>query len=343
MDQSDIDTSYDRQNMLSDYASWCDDGVKAAEASLPSLPESRNGRIYYAGMGASAAPGEVISDYLSAESGTELKVISSHLLPIGIEKKDILLAVSLSGSTEETLAVVEKAISSGVRVVGFSSGGKLKEICDKNGSVHVPLEKRLTSRSSFPLIFGRVLAALDKMMGREQLVQSVVESWERIKKAMPSFMSLHLEGAPSFLARWLYNSPHITVYHSTYCPSLGRRMRNMLSENSKSRSSIEDILEVQHNGITAWESDYGTKLVLLSSPFDDQFITKRFSAVADVVKSLGFGVRQVQMDSSGIEFFLKSIYYIDLTSIFLALMKKIDPSVTRSQRLVRARLDNSPA
>jgi len=72
-------------------------------------------------------------------------------------------------------------------------------------------------------------------------------------------------------------------------------------------------------------------------------LTKRFSAVSDVVKSLGFGVRQLQMDSSGIEFFLKSIYYIDLTSIFLALLKKIDPSITRSQRLVRARLDNSPA
>ncbi len=343
MEQSEIDTSYDRQNMLSDYASWCDDGIKAAEAKLPSLPESRDGRFYYAGMGASAAPGEVISDYFSVESGMELKVISSHILPLGIEKKDIMLAVSLSGSTEETLTVVEKAIQAGVSVIGFSSGGRLKEVCDRNGLVHVQLDKRLTSRSSFPLIFGRVLAAIESMMGRGQLVQNAVESWERIRKAMPSFMSLHLEGAPSSLARWLYNSPHITIYYSTYCPSLGRRMRNMLSENSKSRSSIEDILEVQHDGITAWESDYGTKLLLLSSPYDDQFLTRRFSAVSDVVKSLGFGVRQLQMDTSGIEFFLKSVYYIDLTSIFLALLKKIDPTVTRSQRLVRARLDNSPA
>jgi len=343
LEHPDIDTSYDRQNMLSDYASWCDDGIKAAEAKIPSLPERKDGRLYYAGMGASAAPGEVISDYLSAESGVELKVISSHLLPLGIEKKDILLAVSLSGSTEETLAVVEKAVQAGVRVIGFSSGGRLKDVCDKNGLVHIQLDKRLTSRSSFPLIFGRVLAAMESIVGMNQLVQNAVESWERIRKAMPSFMSLHLEGAPSSLARWLYNSPHITVYYSSYCPSLGRRMRNMLSENSKSRSSIEDIVEVQHDGITAWESDYGTKLLLLSSPYDDRFLTKRFSAVSDVVKSLGFGVRQLQMDSSGIEFFLKSIYYIDLASIFLALLKKIDPSITRSQRLVRARLDNSPA
>jgi len=67
LEHPDIDTSYDRQNMLSDYASWCDDGIKAAEAKLPSLPERKDGRLYYAGMGASAAPGEVISVYLSAD------------------------------------------------------------------------------------------------------------------------------------------------------------------------------------------------------------------------------------------------------------------------------------
>ncbi|MEM3804069.1 MAG: SIS domain-containing protein, partial [Conexivisphaerales archaeon] len=83
-------------------------------------------------------------------------------------------------------------------------------------------------------------------------------------------------------------------------------------------------------------------LVLLSTPYDDQFVTRRFSAVADVVRSLGFGVRQLQMDSKGLEFFFKSVLYIDLASIFLAMLKKIDPSVTRSQRLVRARLENTP-
>ncbi|MEM0118222.1 MAG: SIS domain-containing protein [Conexivisphaerales archaeon] len=342
MDQTDIDTSYDRSNLLSDYASWCDDGVRSAEGNVPELTEVDGGKVYYAGMGASAAPGEVISDFMVAELGMELKVITSHMMPIGVEKRDTVLAVSLSGSTDETIAITEKAISAGVRVIGFSSGGKLKEICEKNGLVHIQLEKRLTSRSSFPLIIGRVLAVLDRLLGREMLAQSAAESWERIRKVLPSYMSLHLENAPSSLARWLYNSPHITLYHSPYCPSLGRRMRNMLSENSKSRSTLSDILEVQHDGISAWESDYGTKLVLLSTPYDDQFVTRRFSAVADVVRSLGFGVRQLQMDSKGLEFFFKSVLYIDLASIFLAMLKKIDPSVTRSQRLVRARLENTP-
>lgn len=342
MEKQDIDTSYDRQNMLADYAAWCDDGIKAAEARLPEGIERAEGRIFYAAMGASAAPGEILSDFLSADSGIEMKVISSHILPHGLEKKDIILAVSLSGSTDETIMVMERALRAGIKVIGFSSGGKVKEICEKNGLIHVSLEKRLTSRSSFPLIFGKVAKAIDLLIGKGELAQSTVESWSKIKKAIPSFMSLTLESAPSSLARWMYNSPHIAIYYSPYCPSLGNRMKNMLSENSKSRCSISNIIEVQHDGISAWEGDYGTKLVLLSSPYDDSFVTRRIAAVADVVKSLGFGVRQVQMDATGLEFFIRSVYYIDLASIFLAMLKKVDPAVNRSQRLVRARLENSP-
>lgn len=336
-----IDTSYDRSNLLGDYLLWCEDGVNSAEAVLELQLDECKGRVFYAGMGASAAPGEVLSDYLSYEYSTEIRVVSSHLLPHSFTKDDVLLAVSLSGSTEETLSVVEKLLGVGGKVVGFSSGGKLKQVCESRGAPHVQLERRLTSRSSFPLILGKVSKVIGMLLGIE-LGESVSRAWTEIKPHVPTFMSLHVEGSPSSMARWLYNSPHITIYYSPFIPSVGKRARYMLSENAKSRCNASDILEVQHDGISAWEGDYGTKLLLLPSPYDDSFVTSRFRAVGDVVRSLGFGVRQLQFDLKSLAFLLESVYYIDLMTIYLALLKKVDPSVNRSQRLVRSRLDNTP-
>jgi glucose/mannose-6-phosphate isomerase len=327
--------------MLEDYRLWCDDGIISASASPGVELGVSQGVVYYAGMGASFAPGEVLSDYLSA-LGVDLKLISGHLIPKAVSKKDTLVAVSLSGANEETLRVAERALSLGVRVVGLSAGGRLKELCVKHGAPHVELQKGVTSRSSFPKIFGRVSQVIASLLDLKELVPQVEESWRRLKEVSGRMMSTDSEDGPAGLATWLFNSPHITAYHSPLATCLGRRLRNMLSENAKMRSTTADILEVQHDGISSWETDYGTKLLLLPSPMDDDFISSRFRAVSEVIRSLGFGVKELKVGDSGLYFFLSSVFFIDLTSIYLALLRRLDPAVTRSQMLVRSRLEKTP-
>jgi hypothetical protein len=337
-----IDQSFDSSGLLREYQGWAKDGLRALEKG-PDLALRRcKGRVFYSGMGASAAPGEVFSDYLRNE-GVRLNLITNHILPDDITPNDTLVAVSLSGSTEETLIVAERASFLGVPVVGLSAGGKLKELCLERGLPHVQLERNLTSRSSFPLLMGGVSRVLSILLGRGSLLELSANAWRNLDPLAQRIFSEGQESGPVSLAKWLLNAPHINIYYSPFAPSVGRRMKNMLSENAKTRSTSSDILEVQHDGITAWEGDYGTKLVLIKSPYDDEFVTRRFAAVSDVVRSLGFGVEELPGTQGGLEYFVNSFFYIDLASIYLALLKRVDPAVTRSQRLVRARLDNAPA
>lgn len=337
-----IDQRYDGSGLLSEYQNWADDGLRALEKGIDVNIKRCNGEIYYAAMGASAAPGEVLSDYLKNE-GVRVNVISSHILPEDVTPADTLMAVSLSGGTEETLSVVEKAISQRIPVIGLSAGGKLKELCISKGMPHIQLERNLTSRSSFPLILGGACRVISCLLDSDKAVENASASWKNLKVLSQSLLDDSQESGPAMFARWLSSAPHIEIYYSPFAPCIGRRMKNMLSENAKTRSSFSDILEVQHDGITAWEGDFGTKLVLARSPYDDVFVSRRFTAVSDVVRSLGFGVKELPATQAGFDYFIDSFFYIDLTSIYLALLKRVDPAVTRSQRLVRARLDNAPA
>ena len=82
------------------------------------------------GMGGSALPAHII------ESLNILKVpmVTSHeyYIPSWVCENTLVLAVSYSGTTEETLSATNEAIERGAYIVGITTGGKLKEILEKN-------------------------------------------------------------------------------------------------------------------------------------------------------------------------------------------------------------------
>ncbi|MDG6929514.1 MAG: hypothetical protein JRN39_05185 [Nitrososphaerota archaeon] len=321
-----FDVGYDRSGMLKDYAAWREKGLAALSAvSWRGAVKAR--RVYCAAMGASAAPAEVFRDCFP---GAGLCVVESHMLPADAGKGDAFVACSLSGNTQETLLALRSALERGMPAVGISGGGKIAEVCAGGGVPHVRMPKMLTSRSSFPIIASTMAAVLSQLAPLPSLVDG---------------LRLWFEGPASDdarskeLATWMHGASHLTIYHSPLAPSLGRRFRNVLSENAKARTTVTDIMDVQHDGICSWEADSGSKLMLLPGPADDEVISGRFEAVGDVVRSLGFDVRLLKFGGTGLGYMLDAIYFLDLASIHLALLRKLDPGATRSQELVRRRME----
>jgi glucose/mannose-6-phosphate isomerase len=338
-DSSVIDVSYDRKGLLRDYRQWPETGLKTLE-NLPSIHFAPNsGRVFVAGMGASSAAGELLRDAL-APSGFHLNVLRSHLVPDDVGRGDVIVGMSLSGGTEETAYVFDQMLRRGATGAAVSSGGLLKTIAERHGAQFVKIEGGATARSSLPVFLSTLAGVLDG--GRPDLLLKgkLRAAFDGLRSVSAAYSDPDPErSAPAKTAFWIQAASHLTAYHSPFNLSVGTRFKNVLSENAKIDCTVTDIMDVMHDGITCWEHGFGSRLLLLHSWRDDDVVSHRFSLIAEQVRSLGFQTVDIASSNrEGIQDLLHSFYYLDLVSVYSALLRHIDPGVTQSQEIIKQKL-----
>ena len=74
--------------------------------------------IVVSGMGGSGIAGDVLAAVCGTGSAAQIVSVHGYQLPGWVSAADLVIAVSCSGSTEETLAAAEDAVRRGCRLVG---------------------------------------------------------------------------------------------------------------------------------------------------------------------------------------------------------------------------------
>jgi len=119
----------DRQDMLGKlkgFAAQCKEGYSFTPPSLLSGPIEN---IIFSGMGGSAISGDIITAIASENSKIPFYVNRDYSLPLwASDKRTLVVIISYSGNTEETLSVLEEARKSKNSIVCISSGGKIEKI-----------------------------------------------------------------------------------------------------------------------------------------------------------------------------------------------------------------------
>jgi hypothetical protein len=122
----------------------------AEEADLSGFrPDSRPRAIVVAGTGGSAFAGEVLAAVCG--TGTPLQVVSVHgfQLPGWVGAADLVIAVSASGASEETLALAAEAVRRGCDFAGVGAAGTpLQEMAVRARGAYVPVTVNGLARSA---------------------------------------------------------------------------------------------------------------------------------------------------------------------------------------------------
>src|SRR4051794_30696906 len=127
-------------------------GLTAArDAGLDTLAEDGRPRaVVLAGMGGSGIAGDVLAALASPTSPAPVVVHRGPGLPGWVGAADLVIAVSCSGSTAETLSATDEAVRRGARLVGVSAADSLLAgRCLQAHAPHVVVTPELTPRSSF--------------------------------------------------------------------------------------------------------------------------------------------------------------------------------------------------
>lgn len=100
--------------------------------------------VVVAGMGGSGVSGDVLAAVAGPSSSIPVLVERTHLLPGWVSPIDLVVAVSCSGSTEETLSVAEEAGRRGARLVTIGAhGSPIHAISEATpGAVHLSIDAK---------------------------------------------------------------------------------------------------------------------------------------------------------------------------------------------------------
>ena len=327
---------YDSQKMYKVYDRWPEIARESFESNVDSVDFNGVDHIVFAGMGGSGAIGDMFASILS-KTKIHVNVVKGYLLPKTVNSNTLVITVSISGDTVETISVLDSAHKIGSKIIAFSSGGKMQEYCKKNKIEHRVVTQYHSPRASFTSYVYTMLKVLHSTLEIKQ--QDILESIRELESLNKKIGSSNLtENNPSLrLAEWI--SSITIIYYPFGLQTAAIRFKNSLQENAKTHVFAEDIVEACHNGIVAWEKQSKIQPVLIHGQDDYIKTKKRWKIVKKYFKENKISYWKISsVNGSILSKLVNLIYILDYCSIYKAVLIKVDPTPVRSIDFIKEKM-----
>lgn len=220
------------------------------ELEAPEVPTAR--RVLVCGMGGSGISGDFARE-LAAIAGRRLDVHKGYGLPGWATGEDDLLVVALSysGNTEETLSAVEEVVAAGLPLATVSSGGALTALAEERALPHVSVPGGLQPRAALGYLF----SALTRLLASGEILADVRPDLSEAADLWDELAGDDGEGEPlaDDLADALDGRAAV-IYGSTGLTApAAQRWKTQINENGKWPAWWGLFPELDHNEIVGWE------------------------------------------------------------------------------------------
>lgn len=292
--------------------------------------------VIFAGMGGSGAIGDIFSSILS-KSKMHVNVVKGYLLPPTADSNSLVIVISVSGNSEETLAVLQSAFEKKSKIIAFTSGGKMLEYCIKKKIEYRVIPKYHSPRASFTSYFYTILKVLHSTLQiKEEDILESIKSLENISEEINS--SNLTKTNPSLnLAVCITGIP--IIYYPFGLQSVAIRFKNVLQENVKIHAIAEDVIEACHNGIVSWEKESDVKPILIQGK-DDYIKTKeRWKIIKEYFNQNKINYIEINsIEGNILSKLINMIYILDYCSIYKAVLTETDPTPVKSIEIIKRKL-----
>lgn len=280
--------------------------------------------ILIIGMGGSGVAGALAKE-LFANSPTPISTWADYGLPGWVNDKTLVIAVSYSGNTEETLDGAKKAVEKKCPIVAITSGGKLAELAETHKFPHVKIDYESPPRAAIGWLYGLLLTLLTKLKLVEMTEKQYFAALEELKQVVTqNLFPVKAED----LAITLNNKVPVIVA-SAPLGSVAARWKTQFNENSKTFALSAPFPELCHNFLVGLDFAIPEKLSILclSSRYAFSRNTLREKVVKDWLtkKNIPFTPLTMQSGSPLAEQWL-FLYFGDLLSCYLAGVYGVDPT-----------------
>ena len=325
--------SVDRSNLIGVYEKW-PIHAKHARKIKPSLPPDRMIKnVLFVGIGGSATSGDILQSCFRGIASVPLEVLRDYHIPNYVGKNTLVLAASCSGNTEETITAAYEAKIKGAIVTTISSGGILEEFSKKYGIPHTRTTTLQVPRASLLYMLIPSINILHKIgiipspqRDLNDLIDSLEKSYRKITIRSP----YRKNEAKAIAKKILHHLP--SIYSDIQLSPVAYRFKTSLNENSKARALQISFPELCHNEVLSRKKDDVIKAIpiFLRERNERPEVRERFEAFASILRKTGKSPLEVKADgNTPLGMIVSMIYMLDYTSLYLAVLRGVDPTPTQ--------------
>ncbi len=316
--------------------------TRAVAALTGKLPAATPDGVVVCGMGGSAIGADVVGACLTLP--VPYQVVRGYELPAWVTERTLVVAVSYSGNTEETLACVARALPRGCHPVCVAAGGRLAELAAQHGLPLVSVPAGLQPRASIGYLatpVGACLEAAGLAPGFDEQVAEAIEVTADLAAGLVPDVDEADNEAKRVARRLLGRLP--VVYGAGVTAPAARRWKGQLNENAKTPAFFNELPELDHNEIAGFATNQAVAgsvvLVLLDDPAGDERLRRRLTFTAAVAgRSVAGVVRVAARGVLPLARVLSSAYVGDFASLYLAVLYGVDPAPVTAIEDFKARL-----
>jgi len=346
--------SVDKSGMI-DRILGCPEQIREAEKLVDQVELPPRGRdeiesVVVTGMGGSGIPGDFLRVILGPSLPVPLVVSKDYDLPKFVGPRTLVLAISYSGDTEETIAAFHQAVRGEAKMIAITGGGELARLCHKHNVPTVLVPAGSQTRAVFGylllsslVVFERLGLARSMRQGRREAATVAEAVREELHPSVPTVRNPAKQMARSLTGRFpvIYGARNGSEVAAL-------RWRQQFNENSKMLAHHEAFPEMHHNEIAVWQApqSVGGKIGLVF--LRDQTETDQTRGSADLTRAMfeqrDEEVMEVWSKGKSLLARLFSQSYVgDFVSYYLALLRKVDPTPVEAIAFLRSELSKRRA
>ncbi len=323
-------------SVLEAFPVQCRDALARGQAA--DAPESLAGfrRVLCAGMGGSGITGDLLARLLTVE-------VSPHRgydLPHTVDEGTLLVGISYSGNTEETLTAFRQGLERTSRAMAITAGGELARLCGERGIPWLEIPSGLQPRAALGYL---LLSSVPWFSGWGVLRYDVGPALKLLEDMAGELAPGRSENVAQQLAENLHNCVPLVYAGDPLTSVAAFRWKTQINENAKQPAFWADLPELCHNEIVGYELTQALLpsacVVFLRSSFDHPRVRARVDILKEVLDRRGLHHLEVwARGESPAEQLLSLLYLGDWTSAYLALRNRVDPSSVQPIEELKERL-----
>ncbi len=235
------------------------------------------GAVVVAAMGGSAMGGELLRALVAGECPVPITRVRGFRIPHWAGPGTLVMCVSFSGDTEETLACARQAHRQGADLLIVGAGGGLVGLAQEWGVAHAQVPSVVATgqpRAALGYLFGAMAGAFGACgLASEGIASAAAEGVESVD-----------EGAARELGERLATTIPL-IYGAGPMGAVAYRWKTQMNENAKMHAFSHALPELAHNEIVGWEGAPPETFaaVLLSDAGQDEAVRRSIAATAELI------------------------------------------------------------